>query len=207
MFSTKLSAVVVSLLASMSFAFQHDEATDGDLPEWESPAQYLGVATIGANVVTGTLSPRKFVEKTGDVFSFDIPNGLVVSSIFAACDDVGEYGWRLWINEYSIAHCNDDPNCIGQIFGDQHLPPACGVELLPAFAESFGVFTPPLGPGRYVFSGGSSTHILEYTLTFTAIESDVPASSSWGLLVLTLGTVTGGSLLIRRSQSTLTSAQ
>lgn len=194
-----------SLLVALSFTcfseanIAYVESVDGDLsgtttnPFEPNPATDLGIASLGANTVTGTLdNGASFIDQ--DIFSFTVAAGQQLDSIlFTNMQEV--VGPHFVAFNVGPTSALGPDNLFASLVSNQTLANtlAVGENILDADFAHFGsaanTVIGPLGPGNYhVWFQETDGSDNDYTIQFNISQIPEPGTGAM-LLCFALGTV------------------
>ncbi len=196
------AALVVLVLCTMYLETQagivYNEAIDGELSANNLAPTALGPLMVGANTVTGRVTAIS-AGNTSDIFSFQIPSGLRLDSIFLNSYSTPQRSQAMLlvlddnaVFQYSEEEINnqiDLPDLslvLGAVVvGNNHI----GTDILarladPMFNNNGIPFTRPLGGGTYSVYIQETGSFSNYSLQFNV--SAVPEPSSLALLGVAL---------------------
>lgn len=178
--STRVMAIVTLLLAApvAAQAFTYVEATDGDVSSYDEDAPTpLGSLDVGANVLSGTVTPYT---DWGDVFSVQVPLGLEITSInIQISAHTGGYD--------AVTTVFETPVYLGL---ESHVFPADG-------SYSYDAVVPLAAPGPYGFTAGASgagmgeSYAWQWTITVPEPAAGALSLTASAVLLLAAGARSG----------------
>ena len=212
-----LSAALIGAGAA-AHATTYNEGVSGDLSNVAGAPTLLGDLTLGSNAVIGSSVPSgapipnghgALANQDNDFFTFTVPTGDVLSSVYLASDTSIASGDRFFLGLYPGASSPVDPTnptpagLLGYTLpGDAQI----GTDLLPALAASDEMGFPPLshhfsgslGAGQYTVWVVDGDQPLNYDLNF--VVASAPEPGAWLLMLTAIGLT--GTLLRRRWRGT-----